>query len=245
MIRFDNRTGFDNEKSNRQYTGYMPTITLPDQYLKEAQGVNDSVPATGAQEAQKAQGIVNGVATNPIFFPEVVKESERPKGGTKSEGNVTSVVEDILSLRPELQNRPEVVAGILGNLAIETGRTFDPDTKQVGAADPAVGLFQNDPRGMRPQYLAYLEKNKIKDSQQAQIKFFFDTIYDDQYKGIIGDTNVVNARKALSTQQQTPEYFAKLFNDVYFKPGAKESLPARTAEAKKYYDWLFDSNFVR
>ena len=68
------------------------------------------------------------------------------------------------------------IAGIMGNIDVETGGTFDFEQKQKGKG-LGYGLFQFDPSGKRSYYDAWLEETGRDDSASAQIDFMHDSIY--------------------------------------------------------------------
>jgi len=72
-------------------------------------------------------------------------------------------------------------AGIMGNIGVETGYTYDYKQKQKGGQ--GEGLFQFD--FMKPYYKDYLKQNNLKDSMESQVDFVHETIYGNQ-KDVIG-----------------------------------------------------------
>ncbi len=73
-------------------------------------------------------------------------------------------VQNILSSRYS----PEVVAGMMGNIDVETGGTFDPMQKQ--AEGPGRGLFQMEGKMLRA-YEKYIADNNLKNTAQSQLDF--------------------------------------------------------------------------
>lgn len=69
----------------------------------------------------------------------------------------------------------------MANIHVETGGTYDYQTKQVKGN--GYGLFQFD--FLKKYYLAYIKKEKLTDSAGNQIKFVYETIYGSQ-KSLIG-----------------------------------------------------------
>jgi len=109
------------------------------------------------------------------------------------------------------------VAGILGNIAVETGDTFDYKTKQEGG--PGYGLLQLD--FMKPYYEKWKKQNKIKDSADAQLRFFHDTVYGDS-QNIIGAGNAAKLRNVLDTEQD-PSVIADVLAKGWFKPNPERN----------------------
>ena len=125
---------------------------------------------------------------------------------------------------------PEAIAGILGNLAVETGGTFDPKTKQIGGS--AVGAFQFD--YMKPHYKAWLKENKKKDSLENQVLFFDDTIFGNS-QDIIGAGNAAKLQEVIKGGK--PEDVATALTTLWFRPG-KPHLERRIGEARNIYGEL-------
>ena len=122
---------------------------------------------------------------------------------------------------------PNVIAGVMGNIDVETGGTFDPSTKQVKGN--GYGLFQFD--FLKPYYKEWLKQNKMKDTAESQVDFFVDTIYG-KSQDILGRKNARNLRQALSSAS-SPEEAAKVLSEGWFKPG-KPHLERRMAAAGTY-----------
>tara|TARA_R100001463_G_scaffold51477_1_gene102157 strand:+ start:960 stop:5027 length:4068 start_codon:yes stop_codon:yes gene_type:complete len=121
-------------------------------------------------------------------FEEIIKASTRA-------GNVSTIVDHA---RNNLGLRDEAIAGVLGNIDVETGGTFDYLQKQIGG--PGRGLFQLDPSGPLPKlYEEFkLEKN-LKDSPIAQLDFFHETIFGDKkYREVIGYGNARKLKKIMT-----------------------------------------------
>lgn len=110
-----------------------------------------------------------------------------------------------------------VVAAMLGNIAVETGDTFDYRTKQEGG--PGYGLLQLD--FMKPHYEKWKKQNKVKDSADAQLKFFHDTVYG-KSQNIIGAGNAAKLRDVLDTEQN-PAVVADVLAKGWFKPNPERN----------------------
>ena len=111
---------------------------------------------------------------------------------------------------------PAQIAGILGNIAVETGGSFDYQQKQRGAKNPAHGIFQLDPNGGKYQdYQNWLKKNKKQDSVASQVAFFDDTIFGKSV-GIPGAGNAAKLRKGLESED--PATIAQIVSDLWLRP---------------------------
>lgn len=109
----------------------------------------------------------------------------------------------------------------LGNIAVETGGTFDYKQKQKGG--PGYGLFQFD--FYKPHYQRWLKANKKRDSAESQALFYHDTIFGDS-QDLLGRGNAATIREALKggNAAQSADVLAK----TWFKP-AEDRNP-------KYYE---------
>lgn len=110
-----------------------------------------------------------------------------------------------------------VVAAMLGNIAVETGDTFDYRTKQEGG--PGYGLLQLD--FMKPHYEKWKKQNKVRDSADAQLRFFHDTVYG-KSQDIIGAGNAAKLRNVLNTEQN-PAVVADVLAKGWFKPNPERN----------------------
>jgi len=135
---------------------------------------------------------------------------------------------DIASLRQE------AIAGILGNVAVETGDTFDYRTQQRGG--PGQGLFQFEGGHLRA-YEDYKRKNMLQPSINAQVRYMLDNIYN----GVGFDIGMANRKKLQKvfeegTTEQVADTFAKLFERPKEETAQYDK---RIQRAKEIYDNLF------
>lgn len=109
---------------------------------------------------------------------------------------------------------PAVVAGIMGNIAVETGETYDYSQKQKGG--DGEGLFQFTFQPMKDAYKKFLEKNKKSDSPESQIDFVQSAINGgkDYELGWRAREEIQNAIKTGDA-----ETIAGVFSDKFEKPG--------------------------
>lgn len=106
-----------------------------------------------------------------------------------------------------------VIAGVLGNIDVETGGTFDYTQKQKGGN--GYGLFQFDFH--KPYYDQWLEETGKKDSEAAQTEYFLDTIYGGS-QDIIGKKMAREIQSKLA-ETQTAQEAAKVLSEMWLKPG--------------------------
>ena len=104
--------------------------------------------------------------------------------------------------------------GMLGNIAVETGYTYDYRQKQKGGN--AYGLFQFDPTGPHDKhYQAFLKKNEMQDSMEAQVDYVYDNIYGDS-RDVLGATNADRIAEAF--QSGSIEDATNSFLDLFERP---------------------------
>jgi len=146
--------------------------------------------------------------------------------------------EAIINQLREYGYSDEAVAGIIANLDVETGGTFDYRTTQKGVGGkykPAHGVFQFDPNGGKYQpYMNWLKENKKKDSLSNQINFFHDTIYGDS-QGVVGGKYLKPIKEAM--ESGTPEEVAESLVKYWFIAGTPH-LDRRLASAANTYKEL-------
>eukprot|EP01125_Pyxidicula_operculata_P000766 TRINITY_DN10698_c0_g1_i1.p1 TRINITY_DN10698_c0_g1~~TRINITY_DN10698_c0_g1_i1.p1 ORF type:complete len:149 (+),score=39.73 TRINITY_DN10698_c0_g1_i1:78-524(+) len=123
----------------------------------------------------------------------------------------------------------EGVAGVMGNIHVETGGTFDYRQKQLGGGN-GYGLFQFD--FMKKYYMSWLKETSNNDSYQSQIDFMMETI-DGNKKDLIGSGN---AKKVLTALQgSSVDVAAEVFCNLWEKPGVPH-LQKRKEHARSYYN---------
>ena len=144
------------------------------------------------------------------------------------------------------------IAGIVGNIDIETGGTFDYKQRQTKSGNPrdpnvtpggAYGLFQFDDPGKKAGhetwYKQYLEKTNKTDSAESQLDYFLDTInaaadkqnpfYSFSENVGTGNTGTIKGYFQLS---EDPKTVSDSITDRFLKPGKPKSDKRRaSAEA--------------
>lgn len=162
--------------------------------------------------------------------PEVVEEppnaftmtgidfSYHPPSRQDSSGKITPFrgkreqVHDALS---SLDIPKGAVSGIMGNIHIETGGSFDPGQKQRGGK--GRGLFQLDPSGPLPKAFAkWRVEEGLGDTAESQVKFVHETIYG-SLQQVIGKGNAKKIREVFA--KNDPEESAEIFSKLWEKPG--------------------------
>ena len=148
--------------------------------------------------------------------------------------------------------RNVAIAGIIGNIDIETGGTFDYKQRQTKSGNPrdpnvtpggAYGLFQFDDPGKKAGhetwYKQYLEKTNKTDSAESQLDYFLDTVnaaadkqnpfYSFSENVGTGNTGTIKGYFQLS---EDPKTVSDSITDRFLKPGKPKSDKRRaSAEA--------------
>jgi len=132
------------------------------------------------------------------------------------------VIRDKLRARlPDVSHN--TIAGILGNIHVETGGTFDPEQKQKGGG--GFGLFQFDYKkgkvgtGMRGAYEAHIKDAGIPNSADAQLDFMMNLIY---AKKPLYELGAGNTKKIIDAfENGDPVSVSDNFQDWFERPGVE------------------------
>ena len=109
------------------------------------------------------------------------------------------------------------IAGIMGNIDVETGGSFDYKQKQTKG--PGYGLFQFE-GGHKKAYQNYLNKNERQDSEGSQIDYVLDNIT----KGEGYDIGAGNREVLLETfKSNSPDNVALTFSKLFERPNPKKA----------------------
>jgi hypothetical protein len=132
-------------------------------------------------------------------------------GDTTAEPNTSGEVANIL--RASTYGLTDnAVAGILGNIEVETGGSFNHEQQQAEGG-PGYGLFQFD--WHKPYYEEWLTTTDNTDSAQSQVDYMLDNIYGDS-QSVLGERNAAELRRVLS--MGTAEEIATAFSDIFERP---------------------------
>ena len=173
----------------------------------------------GEQHMWEDPGLTEIIVTPSGYQTPTEKQMESLFSPNKKE----TIVDD---LKAGGFKRPEVLAGLLGNIGVETGYTYDHLEK---GANNAHGLFGLD--FMKPYYDTYLEENNKTDSSLSQIEFVYSTIYGEN-QNIIGAGNAKKLRKVF--EEGTAEEIAQSFMEIWERPG----IPHLDRRIKTAAEWL-------
>ena len=123
-----------------------------------------------------------------------------------------------------------VISGIMGNIGVETGGSYEPTQKQYGSG-PGRGLFQMEGK-MLKAYNKYLSKTKLPNTTETQVGFMHDILQSDRNYDIgAGNRGKI---KHLFTQID-PAYVAEGFSNIVLRPG-KPHMNRRLRLAQEFHD---------
>ena len=132
--------------------------------------------------------------------------------------------------------RSEAVAGILGNIDVETGGTFDFKIKAAGT-EQSFGLFQLN-GGHLSAYRNFLARNSLRDSASHQLDYVMNNIFDGEGFDIgAGNREILRDAFANGDAAQV----ATLFSNLFERPSIPR-LERRVASAERYFDALDPDN---
>jgi len=128
------------------------------------------------------------------------------------------------------------IAGIMGNIEVETGGSFNPQQKQYSGG-PGRGLFQMESgAGKLDEYQTWLKKTGRQDSDASQIQFFRDTIYDPSGVRDIVGVDVAgfgNAEKLRDVfETDDPAKIAEAVSNLWERPSVPHMERRKEAAAK-------------
>jgi hypothetical protein len=150
--------------------------------------------------------------------------------------------QEIINMLKDKGYSNNAISGILANIELETGGTFDYEQQEDEG--PGYGLFQFDPGGMMPYYNKYLEENDLTDSMQSQIDFMDNvskgqiTYFDgERDEPILGGQNVKRLQE--SFKKDNVAEIAKDFNTIFEKGKMETDYGNRENLANKIYEEYF------
>ena len=150
--------------------------------------------------------------------------------------------QEIINMLKDKGYSNNAISGILGNIELETGGSFNYDQQETEG--PGYGLFQFDPGGMMPYYNKYLEENDLTDSMQSQIDFMDNvakgqiTYFDGERDApILGGENVKRLQE--SFKKDNAAEIAKDFNTIFEKGKMETDYGNREDLANKIYEDYF------
>ena len=145
----------------------------------------------------------------------------------------------------------DAIAGIMGNIGVETGYTYEYTTRQnENTGDrmgPGMGLFQFDEQ--RKPYKNWLKENDKSDSMESQLDFFVESIYkqgavpnpSDKSGFFIGSGNAEALQKSLSSDKPAGKIALDIMNK-HLKPGVPHA-NRRSNKAEEIKELIDDKAF--
>ncbi len=141
--------------------------------------------------------------------------------------------ERIINYLKEKGYSDKAAAGILANIELETGGTFDYQQKEKDGN--AYGLFQYD--FMKPYYEDYLEREGKDDSMEAQIDYMDDVVKGNEQ--MLGGKERAILKGELFSGKFEPDRIAKSFNSIFEKGKLETEYGNREDLANKIYEDYF------
>lgn len=127
----------------------------------------------------------------------------------------------------------KAIAVVMGNIAVETGGDYTYTKRQKGGS--GYGLLQFD-REHKDAYLKYIQKNRLKDSPEAQMEYFHESIYGSQ-RGVTGAGNAGVLGKLFKDPNASTKELHEEFQLRYMHTGKPH--PDRRDSAIDYWDLKF------
>jgi len=147
--------------------------------------------------------------------------------------------EKIRALVDKHFNTREEKAAILGNIDVETGGSYDYLQAQKGADKPATGLIMME-EPMRNSYDIFLKNKEKEDSDESQILFLRDSLYNNQNPTHdIGQGNRQEIIKSFGSGDV--DKATETISDRFFNPG-EPHLDRRKKSSKEWYDKISSLN---
>ena len=173
---------------------------------------------------------------------------------SKENNNPEKKIKEIIKNLKDKGYTNNAISGILANISVETGGSFDYKEKQdleVEGDELGVGrgLFQMDPGGMLPYYDKYLDENNLNDSMKNQLDFMDnyvkgDITYfneeDNADAPVLGYGNVKDMQEIFQSGDSAAiaDMFAKLVEkpDLNKNPKFEERQETATKYSNEYFN---------
>ena len=166
--------------------------------------------------------------------------------GSGSGGGASSSKQQIIDHLKDKGYSKEAIAGIVGNIDVETKGSFDytqkeidhydKNNKPVYKKDGGEGLFQFD--FMKPHYKTWRKSNKKKDSIESQIDFM-DEVVKGKVDMLGGTERAILNEFLFKPGHGRAEDIAGVFTSVFEKPKkGEEHFDRRKASAIDIYNSL-------
>jgi len=177
--------------------------------------------ATNSSGFYKALGYQQGGQVDNNFYEKYVSQGYDP-----------ALIRSVMAAG-ELKKRgysDEAIAGIMGNIAVESGDTFDPAVR--GDQGDAYGVFQMN--FMKPYYDEW--RGDKEDTIANQVEFMHQTLQGEQ-QHVIGAGTAKELRELLATDN--PDAITEGFMAKWERPDpTKSHLDRRIESGQSYYNQL-------
>ena len=204
-------------------------VDFKDRAFQEAIDRKDYIVFEGPNRQQEATEVSKKISELIMPMRQLNKQQVEGRLNFAEGGSVQNNINSINTYLKDLGYSKEARAGILGNIGVETGYTYNYQAKQRDGK--GYGLFQFD--FQKPHYFAWIQKNKLDDSDKNQITFMHEVLKGNDK--VMGFNTVDRQELQKFFKQGTVEQVAKEFSERYEKPGVPH-LERRIEEANKLYN---------
>jgi len=143
---------------------------------------------------------------------DLIKQVVASLSGGGTGGGSSSSKQQIIDYLKDKGYSNEAIAGIVANIEVETGGTFDYKQKEKGKGI-GEGLFQFGV-AMQDSYKDYLKNKKQKDSIESQIDFMDEVVKGTWAPGLSNmDTTIIKGE--LFSGKHGPDRIAESFNSLF------------------------------
>ena len=175
----------------------------------------------------------NIVASNIIDLLKSIFVSSK-KENNNPEENTQKIIKNLKNKG----YKDKTIAGILGNIELETGGTFDYQEKEVGDGG-GYGLFQYS-NEMKNSYEDYMEDKNKNDSMETQLDFMDEVVRGKWEPGLSNDDKTILKGELFSGKFE-PDRVAESFNSIFEKGKLETEYGNRKDLATKAYDEYFNN----
>tara|TARA_R100001460_G_scaffold17306_5_gene37388 strand:+ start:795 stop:1568 length:774 start_codon:yes stop_codon:yes gene_type:complete len=165
--------------------------------------------------------------------------SEKQKAIYRRDAN--AVINILLN---KLKYPPNAVAGIMANIAIETGYTYDFKKKQ-DKGGPGRGLFQMEVGRMFDAYQRWMKANNKQDSALSQLEYMDAAIKGtdgshptDKGRAFLGTKIPLHLNKSLHDELNTVDKMTMDFRDKFENPKSRNSDKERLMQGQNFLKTL-------
>ena len=156
---------------------------------------------------------------------------------SKENNNPEENIQNIIQNLREKGYKDKTIAGIVANIELETGGTFDYKEKEVGKGK-GYGLFQYSNK-MKESYEDYKKDRDKKDSMETQLDFM-DEVVKGKWEPGLSNMNKSILKGELFSGKAEPERVAESFNSIFEKGELETNYGNRRDLATKIYDKYFN-----